>query len=267
MSIELGGLSPTISSVSLRACALASDQTAGAVVAAAPAAAVALKNVRRFIEAPLLFPNCRTPPKGRERNERAKGRAHVAADFTPLLVYNHIMTALLDLGLHALRSAYCAGTLDVRQVIEEVLKRIAASGDDKVWISRVPDAALRAEAAKLEARRGDTARLPLYGGPVAVKDNIDVLGLATTAACPGFAYQPQKSAEVVRLLVEAGAIVGGEANLDQFATGLGGLRSPYRVARNPFDASFIPGRSSSGSAVALAAGPRRLSLRTQPRRP
>src|SRR5260370_8625479 len=240
MSIELGGLSPTISSVSLRACALASDQTAGAVVAAAPAAAVALKNVRRFIEAPLLFPNCRTPPKGRERKERAKGRAHVAADFTPLLVYNHIMTALLDLGLHALRSAYCAGTLDVRQVVEEVLKRIAQSGDDKVWISRVPDAALRAQAAKLDARRGDIERLPLYGVPFAVKDNIDVLGLATTAACPGFAYQPQKSAEVVRRLVEAGAIVVGKANLDQFATGLVGVPSPYGGSPNPSPPSFIP---------------------------
>ena len=172
------------------------------------------------------------------------------------------MTALLDLGLHALRSAYCAGTLDVRQTIDEVLKRIAASGDDKVWISRVPEAALRAEAAKLDARRGDIARLPLYGVPFAVKDNIDVAGLATTAACPAFAYQPQKSAEVVRLLVEAGAIVVGKANLDQFATGLVGVRSPYGVPRNPFDASFIPGGSSSGSAVAVAAGLVSFSLGT-----
>src|SRR5216683_905677 len=172
------------------------------------------------------------------------------------------MTALLDLGVHALRSAYCAGTLDVRQVVEEVLKRIAQSGDDKVWISRVPDAALRAQATKLDARRGDIARLPLYGAPFAVKDNIDVLGLATTAACPGFAYQPQKSAEVVRLLVEAGAIVVGKANLDQFATGLVGVRSPYGASRNPFDASFIPGGSSSGSAVAVAAGLVSFSLGT-----
>ncbi|HYR64489.1 MAG TPA: amidase family protein, partial [Reyranella sp.] len=119
------------------------------------------------------------------------------------------MTALLDLGVHALRSAYCAGTLDVRQAIEEVLKRIANAGDDKVWISRTPDAALRAEAARLDARLGDIGQLPLFGIPFAVKDNIDVLGLATTAACPGFAYQPQKSAEVVQRLVEAGAIVVG----------------------------------------------------------
>jgi allophanate hydrolase len=186
----------------------------------------------------------------------------VVADFTRLLVYNHCMTALLDLGLHALRSAYCAGDLDVRQTIDEVLKRIAASGDDKVWISRVPDAALRAEAAKLDARRGEIGRLPLYGVPFAVKDNIDVAGLETTAACPAFAYQPQKSAEVVRRLVEAGAIVVGKANLDQFATGLVGVRSPYGVPRNPFDASFIPGGSSSGSAVAVAAGLVSFSLGT-----
>ena len=88
------------------------------------------------------------------------------------------------------------------------------------------------------------------------------LGLATTAACPAFAYQPQKSAEVVRRLVEAGAIVVGKTNLDQFATGLVGVRSPYGVPRNPFDASFIPGGSSSGSAVAVAAGLVSFSLGT-----
>ena len=172
------------------------------------------------------------------------------------------MTALLDLGVHALRRAYCAGTLDVRQAIEEVLNRIADAGDDKVWISRTPDAALRAEAARLDARLGDIGQLPLFGIPFAVKDNIDVLGLATTAACPGFAYQPQKSAEVVQRLVEAGAIVVGKTNLDQFATGLVGVRSPYGVPKNPFDPSFVPGGSSSGSAVAVAAGLVSFSLGT-----
>ncbi|HYR67033.1 MAG TPA: allophanate hydrolase, partial [Reyranella sp.] len=98
--------------------------------------------------------------------------------------------------------------------------------------------------------------------PFAVKDNIDVLRLATTAACPGFAYQPQKSAEVVQRLVEAGAIVVGKTNLDQFATGLVGVRSPYGVPKNPFDPSFVPGGSSSGSAVAVAAGLVSFSLGT-----
>ena len=164
------------------------------------------------------------------------------------------MTVLLDLGVHALRSAYRAGALDVGQAIEEVLKRIAAAGDDRVWITRTPDEELRAQAAKLDARRGEIDKLPLYGVPFAVKDNIDVAGLPTTAACPGFAYGPQASAEVVQRLVDAGAIVVGKTNLDQFATGLVGVRSPYGVPRNPFDPAFVPGGSSSGSAVAVGAG-------------
>ncbi len=172
------------------------------------------------------------------------------------------MTALLDLGLHALRSAYRSGTIDVRQVIEEVLKRIAQAGDDKVWISRVTDADLRAQAAGLAARRGEIDQLPLYGIPFAVKDNIDVAGMTTTAACPGFAYEARDSAEVVRRLVAAGAIAVGKTNLDQFATGLVGVRSPYGVPRNPFDASFVPGGSSSGSAVAVSSGLVSFSLGT-----
>ncbi len=143
-----------------------------------------------------------------------------------------------------------------------MLKRIAAAGDDKVWISRMSDTTLREEAARLEARRGEIGRLPLYGVPFAVKDNIDVAGLPTTAACPGFAYQPARSAEVVQRLIDAGAIVVGKTNLDQFATGLVGVRSPYGVPRNPFDPSFIPGGSSSGSAVAVSAGLVSFSLGT-----
>ncbi|MDP2334139.1 MAG: allophanate hydrolase [Reyranella sp.] len=172
------------------------------------------------------------------------------------------MTALLDLGVHALRDAYRAGTLDVRQMIEEVLKRIKEAGDDKVWISRASDAALRAVAADLDAQRGDLEKLPLYGIPFAVKDNIDVAGMTTTAACPGFAYEAKTSAEVVQRLVAAGAIVVGKTNLDQFATGLVGVRSPYGVPRNPFNADYIPGGSSSGSAVAVSSGLVSFSLGT-----
>lgn len=172
------------------------------------------------------------------------------------------MTLLLDLGLHALRGAYRAGTLDVTRMIEEVLKRIAASGDDKVWIARATDAALREAAHRLDARRGELERLPLYGVPFAVKDNIDVAGLPTTAACPGFAYEAGRSADTVQRLADAGAIVVGKTNLDQFATGLVGVRSPYGVPRNPFDPSFVPGGSSSGSAVAVAAGLVSFSLGT-----
>ena len=172
------------------------------------------------------------------------------------------MTTPLDLGVHALRTAYRAGTLDVRQVVEEVLKRIAHAGEDKVWISRPTDSALRDRAAALEARRGEFDRLPLYGIPFAVKDNIDVAGMATTAACPGFAYEAKESAEVVRRLTDAGAIVIGKTNLDQFATGLVGVRSPYGVPRNPFNADYIPGGSSSGSAVAVSSGLVSFSLGT-----
>ena len=172
------------------------------------------------------------------------------------------MTALLDLGVHALRSAYRSGTLDVRKTIEEVLRRLQQAGDDKVWISRSPDEALRAQADALDARRGEIERLPLYGVPFAVKDNIDVAGMATTAACPGFAYEAKESAEVVKRLVAAGAIAVGKTNLDQFATGLVGVRSPYGVPKNPFDAAYVPGGSSSGSAVAVSAGLVSFSLGT-----
>jgi allophanate hydrolase len=172
------------------------------------------------------------------------------------------MNASLDLGLHNLRAAYRSGALDCKKVIDDVLKRIAAAGDDKVWISHASDEALRQAAIALDARRGAFDSLPLYGVPFAVKDNIDVAGLATTAACPGFAYEAKASAEVVRRLVEAGAIVIGKTNLDQFATGLVGVRSPYGVPRNPFNADYIPGGSSSGSAVAVSSGLVSFSLGT-----
>src|SRR5579885_123726 len=172
------------------------------------------------------------------------------------------MTALLDLGVHSLRSAYRTGALSARQTIDEVLKRLAQSSDDKIWISRASDEALRAQAAALDARCGEIRRLPLYGVPFAVKDNIDVAGMTTTAACPGFAYQAMRSAEVVQRLVAAGAIVIGKTNLDQFATGLVGVRSPYGIPRNALNPALIPGGSSSGSAVAVAAGLVPLALGT-----
>jgi allophanate hydrolase len=120
-----------------------------------------------------------------------------------------------------------------------------------VWITRVPrDELLRA------AERLDDAEpsLPLYGIPFAVKDNIDVAGMPTTAACPEFAYVPERSATVVERLEAAGAVLIGKTNLDQFATGLVGTRSPYGIPKNPFDDRYIPGGSSSGSAVAVARG-------------
>jgi allophanate hydrolase len=162
----------------------------------------------------------------------------------------------LSLDFTSLRHAYAEGKASPVSVACEIARRIAARGDDAVWISRVPDDVLLMAAAAMEQRaaaRG-IAALPLYGLPFAVKDNIDVAGLATTAACPGFAYRPIRSAPVVERLVEAGALLVGKTNLDQFATGLVGVRSPYGVPVNPFDPAFIPGGSSSGSAVAVAAG-------------
>ncbi len=136
--------------------------------------------------------------------------------------------------------------------VHQALAALAAYGDPATFISLKPEAALLAEAAALEA--AGPAGKPLYGLIFAVKDNIDAAGLPTTAACPDFAYAPAGSAFVVARLEAAGAIVLGKTNLDQFATGLVGVRSPYGVPRNVQRADLVPGGSSSGSAVAVAAG-------------
>ncbi len=104
--------------------------------------------------------------------------------------------------------------------------------------------------------------MPLYGIPVAVKDNIDVKGLPTTTACPAFSYRPNRDATSVARLRQAGALILGKTNLDQFATGLVGVRTPYGICRNLFDKKLIPGGSSTGSAIAVAAGFAPLSLGT-----
>jgi allophanate hydrolase len=157
-----------------------------------------------------------------------------------------------SLDLQALAARYRAGTLRPRALVEGLLQRIEKRGDDKVWIHRVPGEALLARAAELE--RLGPAGLPLYGIPFAIKDNIDLAGHPTTAACPEFRYVPEASAPVVDRLEAAGAIALGKTNLDQFATGLVGVRSPYGVPANSFDPAYVPGGSSSGSAVAVAAG-------------
>ena len=137
-------------------------------------------------------------------------------------------------------------------IAEQVLARCAAAdADPAVWIARVPDAALLARAGALMNGPPD---LPLYGIPFAVKDNIDVAGLPTTAACPAYGYTPSKSATVVERLEAAGAMLVGKTNLDQFATGLVGTRSPFGAPRCVFSAAHVSGGSSSGSAVAVASG-------------
>ena len=120
--------------------------------------------------------------------------------------------------------------------------------------SRAAPEALRAAARAIDARVAAGEHLPLAGVPFAAKDNIDLAGLETTAACPAFAYQPERSATVIERLEAAGAICVGKTNLDQFATGLVGTRSPYGIPRNAYNRDYVSGGSSSGSAIAVAAG-------------
>ena len=136
----------------------------------------------------------------------------------------------------------------------------ARADDHHAWISLLPEAELLARARALDEQ--DPASLPLYGIPFAIKDNIDLAGLPTTAGCPDFAYLPTADARVVARLIAAGAVPLGKTNLDQFATGLNGTRSPYGACRNAIDPAFISGGSSSGSAVAVAAAQVTFSLGT-----
>ncbi|HKS53604.1 MAG TPA: amidase family protein, partial [Pseudonocardiaceae bacterium] len=158
--------------------------------------------------------------------------------------------------MRALQVAYATEQLRPSEVIEAVLERLADRGDDAVWISRWSDQKLRQRAVDLDRIRRDrgTAGMPLYGVPCAVKDNIDVAGLATTAGCPAYRYWPDRNASCVQRLIDAGAMVIGKTNMDQFATGLTGTRSPYGVTHSVFGGGLIAGGSSSGSAVAVAAG-------------
>lgn len=154
------------------------------------------------------------------------------------------------LTIAALRAAY-AGGLTPLEMVEEVMSRRDALPDRAVFITETPAEDLRRAARAVMAGPRD---LPLWGIPFAVKDNIDVAGLPTTAACPAFTYAPDRDATLIDRLRAAGAIVIGKTNLDQFATGLNGTRSPYGAPRSVFDAAFVSGGSSSGSAVAVASG-------------
>lgn len=165
-----------------------------------------------------------------------------------------------SLDLAALHEGYRVGDFDPGQIVDEVLHRITEHADPALWIHRIPDSDLRAAAAALADRPMDA--MPLYGVPFAVKDNIDVAGMPTTAACPDFAYIATETAPAVQRLLDAGALLVGKTNLDQFATGLVGVRSPYGVCRNALDPSCVPGGSSAGSAVAVAAGLVTFSLGT-----
>lgn len=158
----------------------------------------------------------------------------------------------MDMTVNGLLTAYRTQQLTPDKVIDEVLARCAEYAESNIWIRRLTHEELEPYLNNLRQHSPDT--LPLYGIPFAIKDNIDLAGIPTTAACEAFAYTPQSSAFVVQRLIAAGAIPIGKTNLDQFATGLVGTRSPYGICHNPFNHEFISGGSSSGSAVANALG-------------
>ena len=158
-----------------------------------------------------------------------------------------------DLSFAALRAAYRSGQTTPRALLAALQARARQlNAEFRVYIELFDDAQLQPWLVRLEA--ADPASLPLYGLPFAIKDNIDLAGVATTAAHPGSASVAAESAAVVQRLLDLGAIPTGKTNLDQFATGLSGLRSPYGECRNAVHADYPSGGSSSGSALAVALG-------------
>ena len=161
----------------------------------------------------------------------------------------------VSLQIGFLRKAYASGELEPEAVLAEVLRRIAESpATPSAFIARFRDEQVFEQLLEARVRRAQGEELPLFGVPCAVKDNIDVKGLPTTAACPSFSYEPDRDATVVAKLRAAGALLLGKTNLDQFATGLVGTRSPYGACSSTFDSRYVSGGSSSGSAVAVALG-------------
>ena len=156
----------------------------------------------------------------------------------------------------AIARAVNAREVGARQVAQEAIAAAAAYDaiQPATWIARLGEGDVLSLADAVDRRIADGEQLPLAGVPFAIKDNIDLAGLPTTAACPDFAYLPQESAFVVQRLIDAGAIPLGKTNLDQFATGLNGTRSPHGAPACVHNRAFISGGSSSGSAVAVGAG-------------
>ncbi|MGF7156554.1 allophanate hydrolase [Novosphingobium gossypii] len=166
------------------------------------------------------------------------------------------MTVSNRLSASRIAAAVGSGTTTAVAVAQDTLSRIEAydAVQPQIWISRASRDDLLAAARAVDARVAAGENLPLAGVPFAVKDNIDVAGFETTAACPAFAYQPEADAGVVEHLLAAGAICVGKTNLDQFATGLNGSRSPYGIPRNASNLAYVSGGSSSGSSIVVAAG-------------
>jgi allophanate hydrolase len=161
---------------------------------------------------------------------------------------------MIDLTIENLKSAYKNEEITPSQVVEEILRACDDYDDHNIWITLLSKQQIQRYTDRLEGYSVD--ELPLYGIPFAIKDNIDLAGVLTTAACPDFAYTPEDNAYVVEKLIEAGAIPIGKTNLDQFATGLVGVRSPepWGPCKNSINPDYISGGSSSGSAVSVALG-------------
>lgn len=155
------------------------------------------------------------------------------------------------MGVTELLAAYESGTVTPREVVHRVYYRLGKA-DTNAWIATRDEAAVLEDAATLSDASVDDK--PLYGVPFAVKDNIDYAGLPTSAGCPAYTYQPETTATVVEKLIDAGALLIGKTNMDQFATGLVGTRSPYGACENVYNSEYISGGSSSGSAIAVARG-------------
>src|SRR5882724_11117961 len=170
------------------------------------------------------------------------------------------MNDTLSLEITHLRNLYLSGELSPAKMVDILDARIGNKDHGNIWIRRLSRDEMLTYAERLESK--DIAALPLYGIPFSIKDNIDLAGIPTTAGCPDYAYTPEKNATVVQKLIDAGAIPVGKTNLDQFATGLVGTRSPYGACRNSFNPDYISGGSSSGSAVAVALGYASFSLGT-----
>lgn len=164
------------------------------------------------------------------------------------------MKDALRLDIGTLEAAFAAGTLDPGDLLDVVHTRSAARGKSPIWVELVPHSVLRELLARARERVARGEKLPLYGVPFAIKDNIDFGGLPTTAGCPAFARVASEHAVAVGRLLDAGAIPIGKTNLDQFATGLVGTRSPYGMCASAFDERYLSGGSSSGSALAVAHG-------------
>jgi allophanate hydrolase len=159
-----------------------------------------------------------------------------------------------------LQKSYKDKMLTPREFMQQIREKIEMHKENPIWIHVLSEAELEPYLAKLE--KSNMESLPLYGVPFAIKDNIDLQGIPTTAGCPDFSYTPQTSAHVVECLINAGAIPVGKTNLDQFATGLVGTRSPYGACQNSINTEYISGGSSSGSAVSVALGMALFSLGT-----